>query len=144
MAARGSHWIICVLYLMLIPLRKPAGWEKKYIFASEWKQTHPIIPLGISRSATANKKLKPFIKCSVATYSQLKRLYPTRWDRLDTQPVVANRVPARTVCLLQATDLTPAGKLNSTAAACHQKYSSLQVAVGDWPNFQCTVCCVES
>lgn len=81
---------------MLFPLPKPAG------SAIEWKQTHPIIPLGISRSATANKKLKPFIKCSVAANSQLKRLYPTRWDRLDTQAMVANRAPAETAHLLQA------------------------------------------
>lgn len=116
---------------MLFPLPKPAGSEE---IAIEWKQTHPIIPLGISRSATANKKLKPFIKCSVAANSQLKRLYPTRWDRLDTQAMVANRAPAETAHLLQAADLRPAAKLNSTAAVCHQKSSSLQVAAGDWLN----------
>lgn len=80
-----------------LPLPKPAGSEE---IAIGWKQTHPISPQGISRSATANKKLKPFIKCSVTANSQLKRLCPTRWDRLDTQAIVANRAPTETAHLL--------------------------------------------
>lgn len=71
----------------------------------------------------------------MAANSQLKRLYPTRWDRLDTQATVANRAPAETAHLLQAADLRPAAKLTSTAAVCHQKSSSPQVAAaGDWLN----------
>lgn len=41
----------------------------------------------------AKRKGKPFMKCSVAGYRELKRPLPTRKHKLSTQATEANRAP---------------------------------------------------
>lgn len=79
----------------------------------------------------ANRKLKPFIQCSVAAYSQLKRLLATRWDRLDTQAMVANRAPVKTTQLLQAEDLV-GEQVNSPAFVATRLVLVLRAAWTSW------------
>lgn len=60
-----------------------------------WEQTNPIMPAGISCNKAANRKGKPFMKCRVAGYRELKRTLPTRKHKLSTQATAANRAPMR-------------------------------------------------
>lgn len=57
------------------------------------KQTHPIIPAGISCNKAPNRKGKPLMKCRVAGYRALKTEMPTRKHKLSTHATAANKAP---------------------------------------------------
>lgn len=52
-----------------------------------------MMPPGRRRTMAANRKEKPFMKCSVAGYRELKRPLATREHKLSTQATVANKAP---------------------------------------------------
>lgn len=49
------------------------------------------------RVMAAKRKVKPFMKCRVAGYMELKTPLPTRKHKLSTQATEANRAPRRKV-----------------------------------------------
>lgn len=63
------------------------------------------MPAGISCNKAANRKGKPFMKCRVAGYRELKRTLPTRKHKLSTQATAANKAPTKKKIYIQLYNL---------------------------------------